>query len=71
MSDLFPFVVIFMLMVTFFSFGIQVMGGAFDNGDYKGIPVQIYSWIQMFRNSIGDIAEPGYGVWGHSDDDEH
>jgi hypothetical protein len=43
--DLFPFIVIFTLMVTFFSFGIHVMGGEFDNGDYKGIPKPIYSWI--------------------------
>jgi hypothetical protein len=43
--DLFPFIVIFMLMVTFFSFGIHVMGGEFDDGDYKGIPKPIFSWI--------------------------
>jgi hypothetical protein len=70
MVDLFPFVTIFMLMVTFFSFGIQVMGGAFDDGDYFGLPTQVYSWIQMFRNSVGDITEVDYGVWKDSDGDE-
>jgi hypothetical protein len=63
MVDLFPFVAVFMLMVTFFSFGIHVMGGEFDNGDYLGIPRPILTWIQMFRNSIGDIAEIQYGAW--------
>jgi hypothetical protein len=43
--DLFPFIVIFMLMVTFFSLGIHVMGGEFDNSDYKGLPKAIFSWI--------------------------
>lgn len=61
--DLFPFVAVFTLMVTFFSFGLHVMGGEFDDGDYLGIPRPIMTWIQMFRNSIGDIAEIKYGVW--------
>jgi hypothetical protein len=68
--DLFHFVILFMIMVTFFSFGIQVMGGAFSNDDYLGIPVQVYTWIQMFRNSIGDIAEVDYGVWKCPEDGE-
>lgn len=42
------------------------MGGEFDDGDYPGIKVEyIYYWIQTFRNSIGDIAEPKYGIWGN------
>ena len=43
--DLFPFVAIFFLMVTFFSFGIHSMGGKFDDGDYLGLPRPIFSWI--------------------------
>jgi hypothetical protein len=67
-SDLIPFVVIFMLMVLVFSIGIHVMGGEFDDQDYAGLPRPLFSFLQMFRNSIGDIAEVGYGVWEQADE---
>jgi hypothetical protein len=46
---------------------VFVMGGEFDDGDYDGMEnfKYIYFWIQTFRNSIGDIAEPKYGIWGN------
>jgi hypothetical protein len=71
-GDLVPFLVILFLFVCFFSLMVYVMGGNFDNGDYDGITIKyLYYWIQTFRNSIGDIAEPKYGIWGNKalDDD--
>jgi hypothetical protein len=51
---------------------VFVMGGDFDQGDYDSIENKfIYFFIQVFRNSIGDIAEPKYGIWGNDQlDDE-
>jgi hypothetical protein len=70
MFDLFPFIVIFLILVTVFSFGIIVMGGDFDMGDYLAVPKIMAIWLQMFRNSIGDIAEPNYGVWAIGEGEE-
>jgi hypothetical protein len=64
-GDLVPFTVILILFIFFFSLMVFVMGGTFDDGDYEGIGFEyLYLFIQIFRNSIGDIAEPKYGIWG-------
>jgi hypothetical protein len=68
--DLFPFIVIFLILVTVFSLGIIVMGGEFDDGDYLALPKGIAIFLQMFRNSIGDIAEPTYGIWSIEEGEE-
>jgi len=44
------------MMIFFFSFVITVMGGEVDAGDYAGLPTIVALIIQMWRNSIGDLA---------------
>ena len=67
-TDLVPFFVIFAVFVLLFSLVIEIMGADIsdygDNGAvYIGLPKFAKIMIQIFRNSIGDIAIVDYGVW--------
>lgn len=52
---------------------LQVMGADFDDKDYVGLSTGLRITIQVYRNSMGDIAPPIYKQWtdraAESDDD--
>jgi hypothetical protein len=67
-SDLLPFFVIFFVFVILFSLVIEIMGADFasysdDGAVYIGVSKFLKIFIQIFRNSIGDINVVDYGVW--------
>jgi len=55
-KDLQAFLFLMGLMIFFFSFVIIVVGGEIDAGDYPGLSTTVAIIIQMWRNSIGDLA---------------
>ena len=44
--------------VFIFTMLLMVIGGQFDDGDYPGLALRTRTMIQVYRNSIGDIAAP-------------
>jgi hypothetical protein len=36
--------------------------------DYNKVPTMVMNAIQLYRNSIGDIATPGYDYWSNNID---
>ena len=63
-ADLYPFLVVFMTFCLVNTFFIDMMKGEFDQGDYPQIPKTfMVTFLQVFRNSIGDLAIIGYGPW--------
>lgn len=49
--------------VFIFTILLMVIGGQFDDGDYPGLTLRTRTMIQVYRNSIGDIAAPKYNLW--------
>jgi hypothetical protein len=54
--DLAPFLTIFLIFIIVFTLIIVIMEADIDPEDYQGIPRFMRIMIQVFRNSIGDIA---------------
>lgn len=68
--DIGAFSVFFCFYIFMFSLAYTLLGvdmrGVEDNGmsgDYPKLTVWYADFIQVFRNSIGDIATPGYDYW--------
>jgi len=62
--DIGPFLVFFFTFVLVNTFMLDIMRAEIDDGDYEAIPrTFLMTFLQIFRNSIGDIAVFGYGDW--------
>lgn len=62
-SDIKPFLLIFFLLIYTFSLITFALDADFNNDDYPGLPKVLYTFIRIFRNSIGDIEVPLYENW--------
>jgi len=62
-SDIKPFLLIFFLLIYTFSLITFALDADFNNDDYPGLPKVLYTFIRIFRNSIGDIEVPLYKNW--------
>jgi hypothetical protein len=62
-TALIPFIVFFLTLVFCFSVVICVYDADVDRQDYLLLPKFISVFIQMFRNSIGDIGILELGKW--------
>ena len=63
--DVSSFIIFFMAWILFYSIIYRVMGIKFGGDDYPGINDNAIYPIQIFRNSLGDIAAPDYSYWTH------
>lgn len=61
--DLFPFMTVFFVLVFFFSLVMVIADADFDNDDYDMVDRFIQIFLQVFRNSVGDIAATKYEHW--------
>ena len=61
--DLFPFLTIFMVLVFFFSLVMVITDADFEQDDYSMVDRFISLFLQVFRNSVGDIAAVKYKHW--------
>ena len=64
MFDLIPFIVFLSLFILLFAFVQIIMNSEItSDGDdsFNDLPLIIRAFIQIFRNSIGDISLPNYG----------
>ena len=61
--DMTVFFIFMILMIEISSVLFTVVGAEFDTEEYPNLPFQLAYFIQVFRNSIGDIAPPGYEKW--------
>lgn len=64
-KDMYPFLVIFFTFTLGFVVITDILEGAYDDEDYiqMGSFPFLINGLQSFRNSIGDLAEPKYGMW--------
>jgi len=68
--DIGPFLVFFFTFVLINTFMLDIMRAEIDDGDYDAIPrTFLMTFLQIFRNSIGDIAVFGYGDWVRESDE--
>ena len=61
--DLSPFMTIFMLNVYIFAMVYFVMGVKMESEEYKDMNPSFSGFIQVFRNSIGDIVPVELSSW--------
>lgn len=56
---------IFMFSLAYTLLGVDMRGVGDDglSGDYPKVALWFADFIQVFRNSIGDIGTPGYAYW--------
>ena len=70
-ADIGPFLVFFFTFVLVNTFMLDILRAEIDDGDYEAIPrTFLMTFLQVFRNSIGDIAVFGYGEWVRQEDEE-
>jgi len=65
-KDLSAFMTIFMLNVYIFAMVYFVMGVEIENEEYKDMYTTFSGFIQVFRNSIGDIVPVKLDAWNVS-----
>lgn len=56
------FILFFVSWIFVFAHLFKITGADFDDGDYALIP-QLKFVLQIFRNTIGDVAAPQYEYW--------
>lgn len=61
--DIGPFLVIFMVGVFFQSLVMVIIDADFKGDDYPLVDRFVFLFLQVFRNSVGDIATPEYKLW--------
>jgi len=61
--DLFPFLTIFVVLVFFFSLVMVITDADFERDDYSKVDRFICLFLQVFRNSVGDIGAVRYKHW--------
>jgi hypothetical protein len=64
-ADILPFLIVFFTFHFVFVLITYVLEGRYDPESYANLEnfPMIVNNLQTFRNSIGDLAEPGYGAW--------
>ena len=62
-KDLYPFMTIFMLNVYIFAMVDFVMETDMEGEEYENMIPTFRGFIQVFRNSIGDISAVGLDSW--------
>lgn len=60
---MYVFMVFLVFIVSLFSVEFAILGAEYGNEDYPLLATQLYYFMQTFRNSIGDMAPPGYERW--------
>jgi hypothetical protein len=62
-ADMYVFMAFLLVCILLFSIEFTVLGVDYSNEEYPTMPISLYYFMQTFRNSIGDIAAPGYTKW--------
>ena len=64
-SDVNNFMVFFFMFVTFFALVQIILKTEVDeeNTTYSHVPNFIKHFINAYRNSLGDVQDPGYAYW--------
>ena len=57
--------------VFIFSLLMMTIGCTFDFSDYPGLSLRTSTVLQVYRNSIGDIAAPHYELWYNAETDTY
>jgi hypothetical protein len=52
-----------LILLAFNSYIYDIVGAEISNEDYPELRLDIYYFLQTFRNSLGDIAPPVYVKW--------
>ena len=52
-----------LILLAFNSYIYDIVGAEISNTDYPELKLDIYYFLQTFRNSLGDIAPPVYEKW--------
>ena len=52
-----------MFFISIFYICFEIAGAEFPSKDYSNMPPEFMSWMDIFRNSIGDIQSPKYSFW--------
>ena len=58
--------IFFVSFIGSFSLIYQIIGVGVtsdEENEYKGLNVFVIYFIQILRNSLGDLAPPSYGIW--------
>lgn len=58
-----PFTLYTILWIVLFAVCFITLRVKFDDGDYSTLSENTITFIQSYRNSVGDIATPGYDDW--------
>ena len=66
MRDIKLFTIFFICWIIFFSMFYHISGVTFEDGDYPHIGPVVVTFLQSYRNSIGDLAPPKYPLWDSS-----
>lgn len=61
--DISVFMVFLLSWILVYTLALDILNSSFDDGDYSNLNAFLASLIQMYRNSIGDIAAPLYARW--------
>ena len=62
-KDIYPFCIVFFTFCLIFSMVTLILEGEYDNEAYPFMSPLTINILQTFRNSIGDLTEPLYGLW--------
>ena len=63
LNDVIQFTLFYIYFLFYFFLMFLVSGYGVDNEDYASLQPLTYTWIQVFRNSIGDANPPGIDYW--------
>lgn len=63
--DVFLFLFFYLVFLFYFFLMFLVSGANVSPDDYSTLQPLTHIWIQVFRNSIGDIATPQFDYWDH------
>ena len=65
--DLIPFIIIYLLFIAVIGLGLLILDANISNSNYPNLHPVIMMMIQVFSNSVGNIASFNYGPWAPSD----
>lgn len=55
LTDVRAFCIFYMFFISIFYLCFEISGAEFPSKDYSSMPPEFMSWMDIFRNSIGDI----------------
>ena len=68
---MYVFLTFLLVCILLFSIEFTVLGVEYTNEDYPAVANVIYYYMQTFRNSLGDVAPPGYSKWVEYQEFQH